>query len=195
MGILKLNRPPRLFCAGDALYYVMCIPEMAPENGWFLESVLYAENGNIAVPLFRSVENLNNPNNASHEFQVNPFAETLEPGNYTLVNWATNGTYRHEVYRGLMVLTPDFANGEAMGDQTPYELKMVRTLRSTYQALCQNPISTSDVQRMRFEREKREAIRTELCFWEERYANYLRVQQMRNGGPDTTQVRVAFGFF
>ena len=189
---LRLNREPQMFCCGDSLWYVRHLPEMPSEQGWFLEDVLYAENGNIAVPLFRSVENTNNPNDASHEFQVNPFAEGLDAGNYTLVSCATNGTYRHEIYRGLLILTPNYANGEAMGDQTPYELKMVRISRELLMREMRNPIIESDVQRMRFQREKREALRTEVCFWEERYKWYLDRQKIRNGQPDPSLIRVAF---
>jgi hypothetical protein len=197
MGLNIQQHEPITFCIGDSLWFCRFLPEMSPQQGWWLEYILLDQNGAVLVPLFKSIAQDQNENDASHIIQVNPFppvAAQAKPGLCTLAGWATNGTYRHEIYSGTLTLLPNFATGGAFGSQIPYELQNVLILRATYQTLCRNAIKTSDVQRMQFIREDREKIRTEMCFAEEKYQNYLNQKAVKNGQPDPTLIRPVFNF-
>lgn len=188
------DHEPVVFTSGDSLWFHRHLPEMPAEQGWFLEYTLIQENGNVAVPVFRSVLNANNPNQASHEMQVTIFGEALSPGPYVFIGFATNGTYRHQIYRGEMAIIPDPTSGDALGDQRPYWYIVLQTLQATYLRMCSHAIVTSDVQRMRFEREKRADLEMRIRFAEEKCADWLAKQKIRNGMPDPSLIRASFNW-
>ena len=194
--MVPLNQEPVVFAIGDSLWYTRWLPEYSTADGWYLEYELTAENGNQALPLFRSVVKPGAPNGASHEIQINNFGVNppLDAGLYTLVGYAANGEFRHLIYKGILTLIPNFALAQPQGNQVPFTLQMVRLYQAAVTRLAQHEIIESDMQRMKIVRESREAISKELFKWEERHNHFMRQQALRNGGPDPSIIRPVFDF-
>ncbi len=195
-----LNREPLTVAIGDALWFRRWLPEFPVEAGWFLEYTILDEKGAVLVPLFPSVKKPQYENEASHEVQINPFGVApnvvVNPSNFCrLVGYVTNNVYRHQIYDGRLAIVPNFALNQAQETAIPFDLRMIRLYEHTLEELAKHSIHESDMQRMKFVRETREAIRTELGFHRERYQNYLNHQATVNGRPDPTLIRPQFMFF
>jgi hypothetical protein len=192
MAEIQSSEPQR-FSAGDSLYFIRDLPQYPAESGWYLQYELLTLTGAPVVE-FRSV-----PQNDLHLVEIDNFAETFDTTvPYILAGYAVNpagaggGAERHQIYSGRLVLTPDLASGATAPDETPFELKMVRTWECTVQKLAATYVNESDIAGVRLMRIKQKEASDQLFTWQEKYNHLKKVQDARNGRPDPSLVRPVF---
>lgn len=191
---------PVEFAAGDTLWFYRFLPEFQNSAGWSLAYEVYTTAGAYVTNFSAS------PWNEGFEVSAPGFMADADPTvAYRLAGYVSNSTQspgttqtplRHQVYSGNLRLTPNLVLQQTVDkcDFEPYERQQVKRLRATLLLLNQSYLEETDIQRVRVLREKREAMRTELCFWEERLHHWHNNQKVRNGLPDPTLIRPAFNF-
>lgn len=207
------NREPEEFQIGDSLYFVRYLPEFPPtvngqnQQAYVLKYSLYTDAGAFCLA-FTSQPG---PGEYTQQVLIDNFGvapnaltpgivETLDVGLYVLVGTAIGpanggaggGTETHEIYRGKLKLTPNFAANQPVDNQEWEEQKMVKMYQCLLTALAKTYVNESDIQKVKLVREKQVAIRTELNFWEERLRWRKMAEDARNGRPNPALIRAGF---
>lgn len=197
-----LDKEPDVFQAGDSLYFHRWIPEFPSNAGWTLQYELLTVDGAVKIPLGAgglSATALN----GGFLIQIDNFGAALEPGEYILAGYIFSpagadplgGTSRQAIYREPLLLTPNMGADVAAPTQKTYAQQQVESLQTVALALNQSYLLETDLNRVRILREKRDDVRAQLNYWEERRANELNIENIRNGGPDRTNIRPFFRVF
>lgn len=213
MNVDVQNREPEEFQIGDSLYFVRYLPEFPPvvgsqnQQAYTLNYSLYTDAGAFCL----SFVSTPGPGEYTQQVLIDQFGiapnqathgivATLDVGLYVLVGTAVGpanggaggGTETHEIYRGKMRLTPNFAANQPVDSQEWYEQKMVKQYQCLLQQLAVTYVNESDIQKVKLVREKQVAIRTELNFWEERLRWRKMAEDARNGRPNPALIRAGF---
>lgn len=189
---------PLEFAAGDTLWFYRWFPEFQSAAGWSLSYNLFGCNGQYKTTFAAS------PVNDGFEVSVPSFGATLDPSiGYELAGYMSNTTLapgtalkplRHQVYSGKLKITPNLLTQNPQSSFQSYAYQQVTSLRATLLALNQSYLTETDVQRVKMVREKREAMRTELAFWEEKLHHEANQAAIRNGQNDPTLISPVFKF-
>lgn len=184
------SREPVAFAAGDTLAFQRYLRDFLPGDGWSLHYEVRGEDGEAELQFDSEAAG------SLHQVAVDDFAADLEPDSYVLVGFAVNGEERHRIYYGELQIGANLGTGASVAaPQKTFAQQMVEKLQTGLSRLYDSELQETDVQRTRIIRVKREELRKELNFWEER-VNYERKQQMianGQGNPNAIAPRFNVG--
>lgn len=206
-------REPEQFAIGDSLYFVRNLAEFPPvvgsqnQQAFTLKYSLYTDAGAFCL----SFVSQPGPGEYTQQVLIDNFGvapnantpgivDTLDVGLYVLVGTAVGpanggaggGTETHEIYRGKLKLTPNFAANQPVDSQQWREQKFVDLYDCLLTKLAATYVNESDIQKVKLVREKQDAIRFQLNFWEERLSARKKREDARNGRPNPDLIRAVF---
>ena len=190
------EREPILIAAGDTVCWSRYLENWLPSAGWYiLGEVRGIDQATAPAIEFRSTPD---STNTVHQIQLAAATTALwGPGESILVEYVVNDglAVRHLLYQNNLRIEPNLGTAANSVDVRTEAQKMVADLYATLHALNKHALLETDIQKVRMLREKREAIRTELNYWETRRANELAVENAIAGRPSGTRIRPVFNFF
>lgn len=181
------RREPETFAAGDTLLFERYFPEYPAGQGWYLLGVLTDLNGNeVAAGAYQSVAS-----NDAHQVNVQAYCQGVVEGDYILAEYAVlaannpNGlpAERHQVYRAVLTLSSDLADGLASVPQITFSQQMINQLQQTLLTLAGRINQETEMERSRFVMQQMDKVRGELAYWKEIRNNEVQVDRAKNGQP------------
>jgi hypothetical protein len=190
-----------VFAAGDSLYFQRFIPEFPAEQGYYLQYGLLKVTGEVVIAIGPTIQSTSIGN--VFVIRVDGFAAALPPGQYVLAGYCFSppnddvlgGQSREQIYRDNLTLTANLASAQPQNNLQSYNAKMVCQLRETMAVLNQSYVNETDINRVRVLREKRREIFDQLAIFEERLANEMNLDGIKNGQADRSVVRPVFAVF
>ena len=163
---------------GDTILFQRRLDNYPPADGWALNYILTDLQTNQAVPTLVSTAVGQN-----HQISQNNFAAVLDPGDYIFSGYAVLGAERHEIYRAVLTLTPDFADNTALGPLKTEAQEMIEILRTSLKQLYVQQFQETDVQKNKFVMQKQGEVLKSLQYWKEMRLNEIQLERARNGKP------------
>lgn len=181
MGFTIPNVEPTVIRAGETFHWTKSLPSYAPADGWTLN---YYFSGPDAFSIAATTS-------AAGDFDVQQTAATTakyKDGRYAWSAVVTNGTERHEVDAGVLVIRPNLQVAPAGSQQTQNELMLAAIRAKLYTRVNTDQLIES------YGIHGRQVAKmptAELVKLESIYA--ARVHRERNPGTIGTPVAVRFG--
>jgi hypothetical protein len=169
------TREPEMMAAGDTLSFVRCLPDYPASGGWSLQYILTDLNANQALT-FTSAASGND-----HAVDEDNFAVGLQSADYILAGYAIKAEARHQIYRAVLTLTPDFADNAAQGPQKTEAQEMLEILRQALKDLYVQRFQSTKVQHNEFVMQKQREVLEQYQFWKEMRLNEIQLDRVRNG--------------
>lgn len=181
------RREPEVFAAGDTLMLERYFPEFPASQGWYLEGVVTDLNGNL-VPgsAYQS-----QPDQDAHQIVVQNWLAGVAEGDYVLAEYAVlpannvNGfpAERKQVYRGVLTISADLADGLATTSLQTEAQQMIAAIRTTLLALYGRMMERTEAERTAFMLQDIKKMREELAYWKEMRNYEIRMENAANGKP------------